>query len=592
MPSRWHCRDGGAPTVAKQHAGNISGRPTINALRVGFAVTAILTLALGYVGFATFLRHSAVCADRRIDLIYYDLQLFVLGADPLQGGGPYPIALEIARFAAPAVTMYAIFEIVLRLFAAEARRMRVRLARGHVIVCGEGVIAETLTRRLRATGQYVISVRSQAKPPSPSVGRWLTILGDPRDPEILTCAGIRHASALYICDADESTANTAIAFAASVARSSTNNDLIVHVHIRDPDLCLTLQARYLGLDHLDGLLLNFFNIDDVAARMLFADERLQRVNGSPPQIAVVGATTFSRTVIVEAARSWKADNPTTLDPLPVTVIDEQASLMVTNLLDRYPFLRTVCQLTPHDADLATVLVNGGLRVLPDRAFICYDDEDHALKTATAAERFWRSAPQSIIVRLDQVAAFQDETARGDHYLFNDADGRVRAFGVVSTACQPNIIGDDLTGRVAKAIHERYRQTRLEEGCPAEGNPSMAPWEELPDHLRESNRTQARDIGRKLSEIRCVIMPRVGQDIDGVLSDTEIEQLAEMEHGRWYDDYKTKGWEYDDRTDSASKTHLALRPWPELPDWLRQRNHETVRNLPAILSDAGFQIVHR
>jgi len=585
--------------VAPQHTGDVPGKATIIALRLGFVVVTVLVLVLGYRGFNAFLhtparRTSTDYGDRPIDLLYYDLQLFVLGAYPLQQSrGPYPLALEIARFGAPVATVYALLEILLRLFAVEVRRLRARLARGHVIVCGDGAIADTLIRRLRGGGRYVVSVRRSMEPPERAVGHPLTVFGDSRDPEVLRAAGVAHATAVYACGTDDSAANAAIAFAAGQARPDADDRLSVFVHIRDPELCLTLQARYLGLDQPAGMRLDFFNIDDVAARMLFMNERLQPVDGHPPRITVIGATAFGRAIIIEAARSWKACDLTVTDPLPVTVIDENAHAVVESLIYRYPFLERVCRIMPYDADLAAMLVNGRLREPPDRAFICHDDEDHALKLATAADRFWRSAPQSIIVRLDQVAAFQDRAGAGaDGRIFSEADGKVRAFGVISTACQPDLIGEDLVGRIARVIHERYRQARHDDGEQPGANPAMVAWDELPEHLKESNRRQARDIGRKLGEIRCVLIPRVGQDHDGVLSDDEIDQLARMEHGRWQEDRKANGWRYAGRLDPTRRLHPGLRSWQELPEKLRQRNHETVRDLPAILSDVGFQIVHQ
>jgi hypothetical protein len=579
--------------MATQHGGDPPGRPTANALRVAFIVVTVLSLVLGYLGFASYLSHSTEYGSRPLDLLYYDLQLFVLGADPLQQGHrPFPAALEFARFSAPAATVYALFELGLRLFATEIRRVRARTARGHVIVSGEGAIADTLTRRLRTAGRSVVTIRPSAEPAVRATGEWLTVSGDARNPAVLRAAGIARARALYACDAGNSATNAAVAFAAASTRSAAGSPLSVYVNIGDPELCLTLQARYLGLDHPAGLRLDFFNIDDVAARMLFARERLRPVDGRPPRIVVVGVTAFGRAVIVEAARSWKAGATVAAGPLPVTVVDDHAHTMVDGLVHRYPFLGTTCRLTPHDADLSEMLVKGYLRDPPDRAFICHDDEDHALKTATAAERFWRSAPQSIIVRLDPVAAFQDDTGKADGRLFNEVDGRVRVFGVVSTACQPDLIGDDLVGRIARVIHERYRLARQRDGDNPGTNPSMVAWEELPEHLRESNRRHARDIGHKLSEIHCVLIPRVDQDRDGVLNDDEIERLAQLEHGRWHDDRKSAGWRYSDRADAVGKLHPGLRSWHDLPDPLRRRNHDMVRDLPAILSDVGFQIVHR
>ena len=368
--------------MAVHQTGDAAGWPTITALRLGFTVVAVLSLILGYFGLGSFLAGSVDYGSRPIDLFYYDLQLFVLGADPLQSPGPYPVPLEVARFAAPAATLYALFEITWRLFAVEVRKFRARLVRGHVIVCGDGAIADTLTRRLRAAGSYVVTVRPGAEEPNRAIGRWLTIAGDPRDPDVLRAAGVDHAVALYACGADDSAANAAVAFAAASARPAESAPLAGYVHIRDPDLCLTLQARYLGVDQPAGVRLDFFNIDDVAARTLFTGEPLRPVAGRAPRLVVVGATTFGRAILVEAARSWKSGGAPAAGPLPVAVVDEHARSIVDNLIYRYPFLDTSCRITPHDADLTEMLVSGRLRQSPDRAFICDDDADRAFQPAT------------------------------------------------------------------------------------------------------------------------------------------------------------------------------------------------------------------
>src|SRR5262249_13183784 len=151
---------------------------------------------------------------RPVDLAYYDLQLFVLSPNPLQAkSGPYPLTLEFARFAAPAVTVYAFVETVRLLFAAEFRRRRARNARGHVLVCGEAPLPEILSRRLRSAGRLVVDVRSGPYASTTRPAGQLLVLGDPRDPAVLKAAGVSRATALYACDED-STTNIAIALAA------------------------------------------------------------------------------------------------------------------------------------------------------------------------------------------------------------------------------------------------------------------------------------------------------------------------------------------------------------------------------------------
>src|SRR5205823_717670 len=79
------------------------------------------------------------------DLHYYAAQLFVLSPPPVDGGRNFPPLLEIARFAAPAVTVYALIEAGRRLFAAELARLRTRRTRGHDVVCGDSPVAYALT---------------------------------------------------------------------------------------------------------------------------------------------------------------------------------------------------------------------------------------------------------------------------------------------------------------------------------------------------------------------------------------------------------------------------------------------------------------
>jgi hypothetical protein len=567
--------------------GPLQGDPptqrAINTLRMAFGAILVVALVLGYIGFGQLLGWSTPAHD----LLYYDLQLFVLGADPLQDHTRLPVTLQIARFAAPSVTVYAFVEAGRLLFAVEWRRMRAHHSRGHVVVCGDGAVAATLTRRLQAARRRVVAVRSiTGTPLAHSVP--LTVFGDPRDPDVLQAAGVRRATAVYACT-DDSTVNTAIAVAAGRARGPRSPSLAVYVYVRDPELCLTLQARYLGLPHPRGLRLDFFDLDDLAARKLFSIERLELVHGQAPRLLVVGATGFGRAVIVEAARQWRMRDLGAPPLMPVTVVDPAATVAVAELAHRYPFVGAVCRFTAYDADLIQLLAAGELRDPPSLALVCYDDEERALKSAMTAERLWRGGSCSVVIRLDRLAAFRGTSDTGDH-LFDEVSGRLRVFGVVPAACDPRLIGEDLVERLARVLHDRYRLARLDEGDSARTNLAMASWEDLPCDLQESNREQARDIGRKLREIGCVLVPRVGQYDDGPLGKDQVEQLARMEHERWRTERGANGWRYAEQADRSRRLHPGLRAWEDLPEAMRRRNHETVRELPMILSDAGFQVV--
>lgn len=558
--------------------------PAVNLLRVTFGCVALVSLVCGYLGLRTYVHQHPEFSAHPFDLLYYDLQLFVLGSPPLDAGGPFPVLLDIARFGAPAVTVYAFVETGRLLFAAEIRRLRIRRARGHVIVCGDGLVASTLSRRLRAGGHQVVRVPSGAVT---SYDGPLGIARGARDPDVLRAAGISHAASLYACT-DDSATNTAIALA--VLRRRGGAPLAVYAQVGDPELCLALQARHLGLARPPGVRLDFFNVDDLAARKLLSEAPLVPVRGGPPQVVVVGATAFGRAVVVELARRWRVHTPGPGTLIPLALVDPEATRVAAELCQRYPFLGRTCRIVPHDG-LADLLADGGFPLPPDRVFICDDDEDRALKTALTAEHLWHGEPGSVMVRLDRLASLRVAFDDGSHEnLLDDLTGALRLYGAVHAACDPEVIGDDLVERLARVIHDCYVMSRRRHGEHPVSNPALVPWEQLSETLREANRAQAEDIGRKLRELGCALSPRTGPGPEYVLDEPDIERLAVLEHQRWLTERQATGWRYGDVRDDVQRLHPALSTWEGLGADMRERNHDAMRELPSMLADAGFRIV--
>jgi hypothetical protein len=580
--------------MARSQSSETLRRPQ-SALRILFPIFAVTSLLLGYFGLGQFVTGHEDMGHRPIDLIYYDLQLFVLGADPLQAPGPYPRLLEAARFLAPAVTLYAIVEAARLLFSVEISRIRARRSIGHAIVCGDTGFAQALTRRLQADHIDVVEIRNEVDE-FVTTGEPLRIIGDARDPAVLKAAGVAHADTVYAC-ADGSAANVAIALAVGQARTHRCEALSVYSHIPDADLCATFQATFLGRPKPGGVNIDFFNIDHIAARRLFVEYPLLPVRNAAPRLLVAGIEGFGAAIVVEAARLWRIADPLGRHRLPITVVGEPASAVIGALVQRYPFLQRVCEFSIRDVDLLPLLADGLLIEPPDRALICYPDEEYALKTAMTAERFWRGKSDSITVRLDGLAAFLGDrdgavlgpVSRGNRLLQIDP-GSVRAFGVIGAASDPALIREDLLERLAHVIHDHYMLGRRRRGEWSDDDSSLQPWENLSPRLRSANRSAAEDIGRKLASIDCLIIPRFGPDRDVTLADADIEFLARLEHERWCDEYERAGWRYSLQRDEEQKLHPGLMPWNSLPETFRRRSAEPIRELSVILADAGFRIV--
>lgn len=148
-----------------------------------------------------------------------------------------------------------------------------------------------------------------------------------------------------------------------------------------------------------------------------------------------------------------------------------------------------------------------------------------------------------------------------------------------------------TERLAQAIHEEYIREQREEGHTVEDNPSMAAWEELPEHLKESSRRQADDIDKKLRSIGCEIEDSTGRAPDhfGIAPD-ELEPLARMEHDRWWRERESEGWTFASEKDVEAKESPYLVPYEDLPDEIKEYDRNVVRLIPVVLARAGLRVV--
>jgi len=66
-------------------------------------------------------------------------------------------------------------------------------------------------------------------------------------------------------------------------------------------------------------------------------------------------------------------------------------------------------------------------------------------------------------------------------------------------------------------------------------------------------------------------------------------MARMEHDRWCTERRGQGWRQGAERNDARKLHPDLVPWEELTDEAREKDRMMVRDLPAFLAKAGFQV---
>lgn len=142
-------------------------------------------------------------------------------------------------------------------------------------------------------------------------------------------------------------------------------------------------------------------------------------------------------------------------------------------------------------------------------------------------------------------------------------------------------------QLAKLIHSEYNKKQVERD---ENAIIRYPtWDSLPDTLKYSNIRQAQSISEKLELIGCYTSVADGRE-SYVLSEQEVEYLANYEHSLWVKEREETGWQYGSVKDVGKKTTPYLVPYDDLEDEIKELDRDTIRNIPKLLENVGLIIV--
>ncbi|RPF21385.1 RyR domain-containing protein [Myceligenerans xiligouense] len=528
--------------------------------RIGFVGLVAASLALG--GWGLALDTADVPGRTWFDVFYYDLQLFVLGADPASDGGALSWQLQTARFVAPAAAVWAIVEAVRALFAERLRRMRERRTKGHAIVVGQTDAADAVADALRTGGHTVLRATEQ---------------------DDLDDAGLRGAAVLYACSDDSSNPSVNVLTVTGVAntvRRRGRGPERLYAHVSDPDLAVALQARHLA-SATTGV--DFFTLDVLAAQSLAAREAESLAAASA--VAVIGSGDLARALVVALAGEWELVSGVRRR-LKILLVADDAPAVAEELSSRWGAVTDSC-------DLQAVTSLPDSAVL-DRMYVCPDDEDAALHTTLTNTALWHGAPGSLVLVLDRLSGLAGVFDGDGTRVLDDLDGRLRTVVVhdllAHTRHPEPRVHDDVYERLARAVHHVYLRNQLERGVVWASTPAMRRWENLTDDLRESNRRWVVGLPDRLARVGGTIAPRDG-GTDVAISGPMLDRLAMAEHDLWEAVRLELGWRHGPVRDDAKRLHPMIGvSWEDLPEPEKEKDRDLIRNLPEILAEFGLELV--
>ncbi|MCU0521471.1 MAG: RyR domain-containing protein [Anaerolineae bacterium] len=595
--------------------GRVRGR---RALWLAIGALWVAGLGLGYSGFVDNAR-SLNRAATPLDIAYKTLQLVTIESGA-PSEGQITWALNTARFLIPLLAAWTAIRALLSLFRDRWQQAALRFRRDHVIVCGLSRKGWLLAQGFARRGDRVVVIEQNEAHDLIGTCREhgiVVLVGDATQPDLLRRAGVERARHLVaVTDDDGANAEIAVRCQDLLRAARRSYPLTCTVHLVDPRLHELARTRELALEDGVPMRLELFNIFDRGARLLwgrFGPPDVLPDPVAPPSTAkvsdhvlVIGLGRLGDSLVTHAARDWHSRLHATprraAGRLRITVIDLYAESKCRTVSLRYPQLASVCDLVPltlnvHGPEFfeAAYLAASDKAPAVSAVFVCFDDDSLALRTGLVIHQRIRqtlAGALPVVVRMTEtggLARLVDPDGDGTGAFAN-----LHAFGLVDQTCTPETILGGTHEVLARGLHEAYVQQQQALGHTEASNPSLRPWDGLPERLRESNRARADSVLHHLTALGYTLAPLTDWEAASFrLTEPEVAYLAEREHERFVAERQAQGWRYGaGPKNEALRRNPALVPWPDLAQDERTKTCEAVRELPRTLAGAGFQIVRQ
>lgn len=221
-------------------------------------------------------------------------------------------------------------------------------------------------------------------------------------------------------------------------------------------------------------------------------------------------------------------------------------------------------------------------------YVCLDDDANALSAALTLRQRLRAFGTPIVVRTTHEVGLA--TLLRKRSPEHDSFVSLHVFGLFDHTCTPELISGCTYEILARAVHEQYVASEIRKGSTPETNPSMVPWEELPEGLKEANRNQVEHIRVKLEAIGCDITVTNEWEVPPFqFSSEEVELMAQMEHERFMVESQKHGFSNVPTKHLGKKMSPVIIPWEKLPEGEKEECRNSVRQLSQLLAKAHFQI---
>jgi hypothetical protein len=536
------------------------------------------------------------------NLFYRSLQLiFLRGGDY---SNPTVIwELEFARFMAPFLFYFSFILIIIDNFKDYFQRIQIRLfVRSPVVICGLGYVGPVVCRYFLDRGEDVVIIEKDPKNPKirecMDAGA-MVIVGDATSGTILARARVMDAKVLFAVTGDDKRNQEIIVHAQELLMGTRRKkSLSCFAHIVDPDFYHFLRPLSLQGTWPVWMNLDFINIYQNAVACLIAKHPPFPANPDKqknPHPLIIGFGNMGKELLVQIAKSWgqTRGHPVTTK-IPVSVIDRSARMKVNAIKKQYPSFADYCSIEPLEMEIESdtfiegeFLAGTSGRPAVSIVYICLADESLGINVAMELGRKMTAFKVPVIIRMVSPEGFGK--------FFNIVNSGLTPFSNLIafplTSCESTVdyLVHGTNERIAEALHRKYVCDRITEGKTPETDPSLQPWNRLPDSLKMSNQSQAENIRPALQSVGLDIALRTRWDEPLFDLSPFYDILAMKEHERFVRERRSAGWT-DGPRDPFKRTSPYLGPWESIPPDIRKYDRDFVVIYPEILAGLDLKIV--
>ncbi len=572
-------------------------------------------LVLGAIGFRSyFIIHGEEYNFGRY--LYRALQLFTFEGGDIQQ--PIPCLLQLIRFFAPFITILAVIGALWDIIMEQRKRIKIARLKNHIVIIGFGkkgrnVLQNHLKKKdqiqekkckilrmihnfLKKKDKILVIDIDPHNPLLDSIKsrRSFTIIGDATQPAVIKKSRITEAKSVYLLMGDDtSQVNTCLLIYQLIEKSDRDdsNALDCIMHLRNQEFLYTMRSHNLAIDTKDGLTVSIFNVYENSARVLFEENPpdhsgISRNSDKYVQIIIIGFGQAGEALALQTAQTGHYLNG---KKPHVLIIDRLAAQKIPDFLRRYPTYNDYCDLLylAMDADSPQLIQHLSPYFDDPRALttmvLCLDNSTHNMMIGKQLENlkeYKEGDPPWLFVRIND-----DET-------YKTFPEEVNPYGLPSITCSDDVIRMGKLDTLGVAFHynyliERAIQRMLEHNLPRKE--SEKSWQELSQEYKDSNRRAADHIGVKVRAIGYEITDIVKSEKPIKFPEDAVENLAILEHKRWYAERSLAGWTYGKEDDPRTRKNQNLVDWKNLPESVKEYDRSSVRNIPYVLMLVGKTI---